>query len=71
MDDIIDVSVGSVLYLVALLADAGEKHILINGTVPRDRQCASIILASGFFDYVKATNPLPPSQIENCEDNLL
>lgn len=60
MDDITDVSIGSLLYLVAIIVDARQNKVQVSGTVPHDRRCAAIIDSSGFFDFVHAVNRQRP-----------
>ena len=52
MEDVSVVTVGSMLYLVAILRDDAQSKINVSGTIPRDTKCVSIIQASGFYDFV-------------------
>ncbi|MBS6714727.1 MAG: hypothetical protein KH231_04535 [Dialister sp.] len=54
--DVKDVDPAALMYLVAILFDAREKHVLVKGNYPKDEDAKKLFIRYGFHNFVKNNN---------------
>jgi hypothetical protein len=58
MQNVERITVDAITALVAEIVALGQSRF-VTGTYPKDDECRSFLIQSGFHDYVKATQPIP------------
>jgi len=61
MQEVSRITIDAITALVAEIVALGQSR-LVNGTYPKDNGCRDFLMQSGFHDYVKALQPVPPGK---------